>query len=91
MSGLPIVVRASMDDLTCPKCRVGVQRQPKRGSRHDFKCPSCHLEFSVSGSDWPAITAGASTSLGRPDLNSRIWLRPHHCAALPQRARKIGL
>ena len=69
-----------MDGRTCPRCHAEVQTMPKLGDRDDFKCPSCLLVFSVAGSDWPAINAGAYTYLSLPDANGRIWLR------LPNRA-----
>jgi hypothetical protein len=68
--------------MDCPKCRSGVEKLPKRGYRHDFACLSCDLKFSIIGSDWPAINAGAGTSLGQPDVTGRIWLRPAYRAHL---------
>jgi rubredoxin len=71
------------DDSACPKCIVGrVQQSPKRGDFDEYKCPRCHLVFSVSGSDRPAIEGGASTSLV-PDASGRMWLKPDGRPNLP--------
>jgi hypothetical protein len=62
------------NDLACPSCGDGrVRRLPKNGHREDYVCPVC-FAFSVSGSDWPAIKAGARSGLVLE--GELVWLRP---------------
>ena len=73
-----------MDDDICPGCgNCSVWQRGKRSSEDDYECGSCNLAYSISGSDWPAIEAGAEARLSRPDANGRIWLRPTYRADLP--------
>jgi hypothetical protein len=71
-------------DLACPSCGDGrVRRLPKVGHREDYVCPVC-FAFSVSGSDWPAIKAGARSSLFLK--GERVWLRPNYRDAPGERS-----
>ena len=59
-----------MDDDICPKGALVIVASGsggRRSSEDDYECGSCNLAYSISGSDWPAIEAGAETRLSRSD------------------------